>query len=96
MERAVTPEWSCLELKHCCNQYMTLVGMASEDLSFPVCGNNGDDCYFSQTRRNLANMARALQVMMLSEGNKHKRGPFYREPRLKLRLYRSQRCWGCI
>lgn len=48
------------------------MGVAGEDLSFPVCGNNGCDCYFSQTCRKLANMARPLQVMMLSEGNKYK------------------------
>lgn len=58
--------------------------MAGEDLSFPVCGNNGDDCYFSQTCRKLANMAGALRVMMLSEGNKHK----------EVRFIKS-RVWSC-
>lgn len=58
--------------------------MAGKDLSFPVCGNNGGDCYFSQTCCKLPNMAEALQVMMVSEGNKHK----------EVRFIKS-RVWSC-
>lgn len=36
-------------------------------------------CYFSQTCRKLADMARALQVMTLAQGNKYKEELFYQE-----------------
>lgn len=35
MERAVTPEWSCLELKHCCNQYRLSWGWRARTFRSP-------------------------------------------------------------
>lgn len=77
------------------------MGIAGEDLSFPVCGNNGEDCYFSQTCHKLADMARALQVMTLAQGNKYKEEHFIKKQTAELRLklqgaLGSQECWGCV
>jgi len=76
------------------------MGVGGEDLSFPVCGNNGEDCYFSQTCRKLADMAGILQVMTLAQGNKYKEGHFIKKQTAEFCLkllgaHRSQGCWGC-
>lgn len=84
MEIVVTPEWSCLELKHCCNQYRPSWGWRARTFRSPFVENNGDNCYFSQTCCKLPNMAGALQVMMLSEGKEHKEVCFFKS-----------RVWSC-
>lgn len=96
MEIPVTPEWSCLELKHCCNQYWLLWGWRERTFrSLFVEIMEKTVCYFSQTCGKLADMARALQVMTLAQGNKYKEEHFIKkqtvEPCLKLLgAHRSQ------
>lgn len=102
MEIAVTPEWSCLELKHCCNQYRLSWGWRARTFrSLFVEIMEKTVCYFSQTCRKLADMAGALQVMMLAQGNKYKEERFIKKQTAELRLkllgaHGSQRCWGCV
>lgn len=102
MEVAVTPEWSCLELKHCCNQYRLSWGWRARTFrSLFVEIMEKTVCYFSQTCRKQADMAGALQVMMLAQGNKYKEEHFIMKQTAELCLkllgtHRSQRCWGCI
>lgn len=43
-------------------------------------------CYFSQTCRKLADMAGALQVMTLAQGNKYKEEHFIKKQTQELRL----------
>lgn len=53
MEIAVTPEWSCLGLKHCCNQYRPSRGWRPRTFCSPVCRNNGGDhlLFFPDSRQ---------------------------------------------
>lgn len=102
MEIAVTPEWSCLELKHCCNQYGLSRGRRARTFRSPFVEiMEKTVCYFSQTRCKLADMAGALQVMMLAQGNKYKEERFIKKQTAELRLKllgarRSQRCRSCV
>lgn len=102
MEIAVTPEWSCLELKHCCNQYRLSWGRRARTFRSPFVEiMEKTVCYFSQTCRKLADMAGALQVMMLAQGNKYKEERFIKKQTAELCLkllgaHRSQRCWSCV
>lgn len=102
MEIAVTPEWSCLELKHCCNQYRLSWGWRARTFRSPFVEiMEKTVCYFSQTCRKLADMAGALQVMTLAQGNKYKEEHFIKKQTAELCLkllgaHRSQGCWGCV
>lgn len=102
MEIAVTSEWSCLELKHCCNQYRLSWGWRARTFRSPFVEiMEKTVCYFSQTCRKLADMAGALQVMMLAQRNKYKEERFIKKQTAELCLKLvgacgSQRCWGCI
>lgn len=102
MEIAVTPEWSCLQLKHCCNQYRLSWGWRARTFRSPfVKIMEKTVCYFSQTCRKLADMARALQVMTLAQGNKYKEEHFIKKKTAELCLkllgaHRSQGFWGCV
>lgn len=102
MEIALTPEWSCLELKHCCNQYRLSWGRRARTFRSPFVEiMEKTVCYFSQTCRKLADMAGALQVMTLAQGNKYKEEHFIKKQTAELCLkllgaHRSQGCWGCV
>lgn len=103
MEIAVTPEWSCLELKHCCNQYRLSWGWRARTFRSPFVEiMEKTVCYFSQTCRKLADMARALQVMTLAQGNKYKEEHFIKKQtaaELRLKLLGapgSRGCRGCV
>lgn len=102
MEIAVTSEWSCLELKHCCNQYRLSWGWRARTFRSPFVEiMEKTVCYFSQTCRKLADMAGALQVMMLAQRNKYKEERFIKKQTAELCLKLvgargSQRYWGCI
>ncbi|MED6244262.1 hypothetical protein ATANTOWER_001620 [Ataeniobius toweri] len=87
MEIAVTPEWSCLELKHCCNQYRLSWGWRPRTFRSPFVEiTERTVCYFAQTCRKLADMARVLQVMASAQGNKYKEGHFIKKQTAKLYL----------
>lgn len=102
MEIAVTPEWSCLELKHCCNQYRLSWGQRAKTFRSPFVEiMEKTVCYFSQTCRKLVDMAGALQVMTLAQGNKYKEEHFIKKQTAELCLkllgaHGSQGCWGYI
>lgn len=80
MEIAVTPEWSCLGLKHCCNQYMLSRGWRPRTFRSPVCGNNrADRLLFFPDSRQTSRYGWGIAGYGVGSGKQIQRGAFYQE-----------------
>lgn len=80
MEIAVTPEWACLELKYCCNQYRLSWGWRAKTFRSPFVGNNGEDCLlFFPDMPQTSRYGRGIAGYDAGSGKQIQRRAFYQE-----------------
>lgn len=80
MEIAVTPEWSCLELKHCCNQYRLSWGPRARTFCSPfVKIMEKTVCYFFPDMPQTSRYGQGIAGYDAGSGKQIQRGAFYQE-----------------